>query len=88
MAQVREVMDARGLGDRPLVVLTAPDTPGFEVMREPWLEMQEELAALSSHSTHRIVEGAGHISLATNPEHARVVVDAVREVVHAVRTGS
>lgn len=85
MAQVREVMATRRLGDKPLVVLTAPDTPGFEVMREPWLEMQRELAGLSRNSTHRVVEGAGHISLVTQPGHTRKVVEAVREVVEAAR---
>ena len=66
-------------------MLTAPDTPSFEVMREPWLEMQRELAAPSSNSTHRVLDGVGHISLATEPEHAREVVGAIREVVEAVR---
>ena len=88
MSQVREAMSARGLGERPLVVLTAPDTPGFEVMRDPWLEMQEELAALSSNSRHRVIEGAGHMSLVTDPEHTREVVGAVREVVEVVRAGA
>ena len=85
MVQVRQAMGARGLGEKPLCVLTAPDTPGFEVMKEPWLEMQRELADLSSNSTHRVLDGAGHISLVTNPEYTQEVVGAVREAVEAVR---
>ena len=85
MAQVREVLGARGLGEKPLFVLTAPDTPGFRAMKEPWLEMQRELADLSSNSTHHVLGGAGHISLVTNPECTREVVGAVREAVEAVR---
>ncbi len=84
MAQVRQAMGARGLGEKPLFVLTAPDTPGFEVMKEPWLEMQRELADLSSNSTHRVLDGAGHISLVTNPEYTQEVVGAAREAVEAV----
>ena len=85
MAQVRQAMGARGLGEKPLFVLTAPDTPGFEVMKEPWLEMQRELADLSSNSTHRVLDGAGHISLVTNPQYTREVVGAVREAVRGER---
>ncbi len=78
---------AAGLGEKPLVVLTAPDNPGFGEMKEAWLEIQAELAALSSRDEHRVLEGASHVDTMIDPETAREVVGAVRKVVEAVRSG-
>jgi pimeloyl-ACP methyl ester carboxylesterase len=70
------------LGDLPLIVLTrGSDTVPV------WLEMQNELSSLSTNSVHIVVEGASHVSLAFNPEHAHAVSDAILRVVDAVRTG-
>lgn len=69
---------------RPLVVLTASDNLGLAEMREPWLKMQAEFAALSSNSTHRVMDGAVHIATVTDPEIARTTVEAVHEVVEAM----
>src|ERR671920_821193 len=54
-AQVRSM---GSLVDTPLAVITAGDNQAPD-----WLEMQDELAALSSNSIHRVVEGATHESL-------------------------
>lgn len=80
------------LGDRPVVVLTAGEAlamPGISdggnaAMRRIWLELHEELAALSTDSDHRIVEGAGHYVHWDRPDAA---VTAIRDVVMAVRAG-
>jgi pimeloyl-ACP methyl ester carboxylesterase len=78
------------LRDRPVVVLTAGEIrtmPGLSAesdaaMRRTWLELQGELATLSTNSDHRIVEGAGHYIHWDQPA---AVVAAIRDVVMAVR---
>lgn len=69
-----------GLGDMPLMVVSAASggQPG-------WAELQNELAALSRNSAHRLVPGATHASLVFNPAHARQVAAAILDLVAAVR---
>jgi hypothetical protein len=43
------------------------------------------LAALSSNSTHRVVEGATHVSVLYDPGDAQVASAAIVEVVEAAR---
>jgi pimeloyl-ACP methyl ester carboxylesterase len=74
-----QVRGTQSLGDKPLAVITA-GTQSAE-----WLQMQEELAALSSNSIHRIVQQATHDSLLYNESDAQVTSAAIREVVQAVR---
>src|SRR5215216_3814095 len=76
-AQVRSM---GSLGDTPLAVISAGEQP------PGWLEMQEELAALSSDSTHRVVDGATHESLLYDKGDAQVSSAAIEQVVEAVRT--
>ncbi len=75
-----EVRRARNLGNRPLAVLSAGRNllPGS-------LELQGELAALSSDSMHRLVTGATHVTLVTHKEYAMRVVDAIRQIVEKVK---
>jgi pimeloyl-ACP methyl ester carboxylesterase len=73
-----QVCSAGSLGDKPLAVVSAGQQPS------DWLEMQEELAALSSNSVHRTVEGATHESLLYERRDARVTSAAILEVVEAV----
>jgi pimeloyl-ACP methyl ester carboxylesterase len=47
-----------------------------------WQELQRDLAGLSTSSTYRVVEGSGHF---IQPHRPDVVVEAIREVVDAVR---
>jgi pimeloyl-ACP methyl ester carboxylesterase len=69
----------QSLGDKPLSVISAGE-------QEPiWLELQDELAALSSDSVHRVVEGATHESLLDDQRDAQVTSAAIVEVVEAVR---
>jgi hypothetical protein len=75
------VRSAGNLGDKPLVVITAG------TQSPDWLEMQDELAALSSESIHRVVDGATHESLLYERRDARVSSAAIVQVVEAARTG-
>jgi pimeloyl-ACP methyl ester carboxylesterase len=79
-------------GDRPVVVLTAGielEMPGLSAeanagMRREWLQLHRELAGLSTNADHRIVDGGGHYVHWDRPE---AVIEAIRDVVSAVRTG-
>ena len=71
-----EALQTGGLGNRPLAVVTACKDvlPGHP-------ELQRELLALSSNSTHFAITGADHLTLVTNRTHALSVVAAIRHVV-------
>ena len=81
---------AESLGDMPLVVLShgkppSPDElpPGqnIELMEEMlvvWRELQEELAAKSSNSSHFLAEESGHYIHLEQPQ---LVIDAINQVV-------
>ena len=86
----------RGLGDRPLMMLSAGDhgrdfaagvsgTARAQFERT-WHDLQSELAGLSSDSTHLVVEEAGHSTLQTDKKDAQVTSAAIDQVVEAVRT--
>jgi pimeloyl-ACP methyl ester carboxylesterase len=75
-----QVRSAGSLGAKPLAVITAGTQP------PDWLEMQDELAALSSESIHRVVNGATHESLLYDEGDAQVSSAAIEQVVKAVRT--
>jgi pimeloyl-ACP methyl ester carboxylesterase len=72
----------RSLGDMPLVVLTAEWHGFVGAGEEAWLQMQQELAGISSNGTQITVEGTGH-GLETFK--SALVSDAIREVVEAAR---
>ena len=77
----------------PLIVLTAsPESaeayPGLtaeqvEAMNQLWIQMHDELAALSARGLHRRVEHSGHYIQKDRPE---VVIGAVQEVIADVRS--
>jgi pimeloyl-ACP methyl ester carboxylesterase len=71
------------LGGRPLAVVTATNgsQPG-------WRAKQDDLAALSTNSVHRIVAGSTHQSLIDDRADAAQSSRAVRDVVEAVRLGA
>ena len=75
-----QVRGAGSLGDTPLAVITAGQ------QSPDWFEMQDELAALSSDSIQRVVEGATHESLLYDKDDAQVTSAAIGQVVEAVRT--
>jgi pimeloyl-ACP methyl ester carboxylesterase len=74
-----QVRSAGNLGDKPLAVISAGE------QSSGWFEMQDELAALSSDSIHRVVEGATHESLLYDKDDAQVTSAAIEQVVEAVR---
>jgi pimeloyl-ACP methyl ester carboxylesterase len=75
-----QVRSAGSLGDKPLAVITAGE------QSPDWLEMQEELTALSPNSIHRVVGGATHESLLYDKGDSQVTSAAIEQVVQAVRT--
>src|SRR5215217_695339 len=75
-----QVRGTGSLGDKPLAVITAGQ------QSPDWLKMQDELAALSSNSTHRVVEEATHESLLYDRGDAQVTSAAIEQVVEAGRT--
>ena len=86
-SQIRTTMTAAQslttLGDRPLVVVTAEkDAQGG------WVAAQDELAALSSNSVHRMLANADHDMLTQQPATAAQSSQAIRDVVDSVRTGT
>jgi pimeloyl-ACP methyl ester carboxylesterase/uncharacterized membrane protein (UPF0136 family) len=68
-------------GDKPLVVLTAGD--GNDAA---WQAKQERLAALSTNSAHRVVDGAVHASFVYEKKDAAETTRAILDVVSAVRS--
>ena len=76
-AQVRAT---ESLGGKPLAVISAGE------QSSGWLEMQDELAALSSDSIHSVVDGATHESLLYERRDAQVTSAAIGQVAEAVRT--
>jgi pimeloyl-ACP methyl ester carboxylesterase len=78
-----EVRCSRGLGSKPLAVVSA----GKDVLPGA-ADLQAELAALATNSTHRVVDGATHVTLVTHRDHAMSVVEAIRFVVEQVRESS
>jgi pimeloyl-ACP methyl ester carboxylesterase len=74
-----QVRSGGRLGEAPLAVVSAGE------QSPSWLGMQEELAALSPNSVHRVVEGATHVSLLYERRDARATSAAIVEVVKAVR---
>jgi pimeloyl-ACP methyl ester carboxylesterase len=73
----------RNFTDKPLVVLTAGtgNPPG-------WDASQKALAALSTNSLHRIIDGATHASFTTDQEDAAATARGILDVISAVRTAS
>jgi pimeloyl-ACP methyl ester carboxylesterase len=76
LAQARSF---QSLGDQPLVVVTASKQP-----QAGWLSLQDRMATLSTNSSHRVVPYT-HIALVTNQTAAQTSIDAIRDMVHAVR---
>lgn len=82
---------AGSLDDLPLVVLTAtgpvwwpglpPDFP-VEQFRQMWLQVQKDLAKLSSNSVHIFADKSSHFIQFDQPE---LVVDAIRQGVAMAR---
>jgi pimeloyl-ACP methyl ester carboxylesterase len=79
---LRQAQALEGLGDEPLIVLTAT-----EDAHEGWMPLQEELTGLSANSVQRVVPDASHGSLIEDEHDAAKAVEAILDVVAAVRSG-
>jgi pimeloyl-ACP methyl ester carboxylesterase len=79
---MRQAQALTTLGDKPLIVLTSLD----ELTRTPgWGTAQDQLAALSSNSSHSVID-VTHAAVLDNPASAAAAVRAIGEVVDSVRT--
>jgi len=83
-ATMTQVRAAGSLGDLPLAVVSAG---GHRLANPLWAEYQDELASLSTDSLQVVVGGAGHTTLWTEADDARASLQAILDVIHAVRTG-
>jgi pimeloyl-ACP methyl ester carboxylesterase len=70
------------LGNLPLYVISA----GYN-SPDSWVELQNDLASLSTNSIHLTLENATHVSLVFNPAYAHKVSMAVLQILDAVRAG-
>jgi pimeloyl-ACP methyl ester carboxylesterase len=77
-ASLQQARSFQTLGDRPLVVVTA--TVGAQA---GWLPLQDELAMLSTNSSHRAAPYE-HEALVMDEAGARVSVEAIKDVIQAV----
>ena len=71
------------LGDRPLIVVTAA-----KGAQDGWLPLQDQLADLSTNSLHRVIPNATHTSLTEDQAFSAISVQAILDVVAAVRSDS
>ena len=70
---------AHSFGSRPLMVLSAGQTAAQNRL---FYELHEELCALSTMGTHRVVDGASHAGMVFDMRHAAAVVDAINAVLN------
>lgn len=80
-ASAEEAASLVDFADKPLIVLTAGD--GSD---QAWLTAQDNLAALSSSSVHRVVGGASHADLIHDEQGAAATTEAILDVVVSIRT--
>ena len=73
----------KSLGGKPLIVVTAAKNA-----QTGWLPQQDQMAALSANSVHRVMQNATHISLTEDKTDSRISSQAILDVVHAVRSGT
>ena len=78
------------LGDKPLVDISAGDTPplpapAVEQWRAKYRELHSKLLSLSLNSKELVAENSGHFVIIDRPD---VVIDAIGQVVHSVRKNS
>jgi pimeloyl-ACP methyl ester carboxylesterase len=79
-AAPRPQVETGDLGDLPLAVLTAGDSP------PSWVALQDDLASLSTNVVHRTLDGATHTSLVTDERYAAVVAETILDIVGTART--
>jgi len=84
-----QARNAGNFGDKPLIVLTASDhgypPESAAKLESIWLDLQNELAGLSTNHIHRVLPNTTHGSLLVNQHDAEAAVVAIAEVADAVR---
>jgi pimeloyl-ACP methyl ester carboxylesterase len=81
-AALTQAQALTSLGDKPLIVLTA-----VEDAHAGWLPLQEKMAGLSTNSVQRVIQDASHDSVIDDEGDASNAIDAILDVVAAVRSG-
>ena len=89
-ASAAQIQATGDLGSMPMVVITAgidewPDDfpPAIaRAMEQDWMAAQQELAALSSNSTHIIATESNHSIQECQPD---LVIEAIRTLVEKLR---
>jgi pimeloyl-ACP methyl ester carboxylesterase len=71
------------LGDRPLIVVTAA-----KEAQDGWLPLQDEMAALSTNSLHRVLPATTHLSLIEDKGDAAIASQAIRDVIESIRSAT
>lgn len=88
-AQARRV---NSFGAIPLVVLTASDhgyaPESATKLEKTWLDLQNELADLSTNHLHRVLPNTTHGSLLARQADAKAVVAAIQDVIEAAQSGA
>jgi pimeloyl-ACP methyl ester carboxylesterase len=82
-ASAEHAASLRDFGAKPLVVLTAGSGSAAG-----WAEKQDALAALSTNSVHRTIDGATHVGLVEDQEKAAATTQAIHDVVSSVRSAA
>lgn len=82
-AALTQAQALTSLGDKPLVVVTAA-----EDAHAGWLPLQEMMVSLSTNSTQRVIQDATHTSLIEDQGDSGVAIQAILDVVEAVRSGA
>jgi len=82
-AALTQAQALTSLGDKPLIVVTAA-----EDAHAGWLPLQEKMAGLSTNSVQRVIEDASHTSLIEDEGDSANAINAILDVVEAVRSGA
>jgi pimeloyl-ACP methyl ester carboxylesterase len=82
-AALTQAQALTSLGDKPLIVVTA-----VEDAHAGWLPLQEKMARLSTNSVQRVIQDATHTSLIEDEGDAAISIQAILDVVDAVRSGA
>jgi pimeloyl-ACP methyl ester carboxylesterase len=80
---LKEAQALTSLGTKPLIVVTAKIDA-----QEGWAQLQDDLAALSPNSSHRVMPNATHIALVNDKVQSGASSQAIIDVVQAVRSGT
>jgi hypothetical protein len=79
---MQQAASLTNLDDKPLVVVTA-DTGNAA----GWKQAQDRMATLSTNSSHRVANATTHESLLYDEADSAQAIQAIRDVITAVRTG-